>query len=286
MVDSFCPAEINLPLKHPRGSAPNYCGNCLITMKLKDYLVTVILPVYNASKFLPDCLQSLKDQTYQDIQIIAIDDHSRDNSSAILRKFKKDFKQFEVIRNKKRYGTAICYNRALKRAQGRFVAFMNPNDVNSVSRFKRQVNFLINHPKTVAVGTQFTSIDEANKKLERSNLPEGHEPIYDTIISASTLKPETVMIDRKMLPKDLLYFKHNKYPLVFTEVFVKFFQYGQVANIAQSLYFHREGVKQYGRARSRVKHTMEMVKLWLKSRNNHDYKPSLRTSLPSMLRNA
>ncbi len=255
-------------------------------MKLKDYLVTVILPVYNASKFLPECLQSLKDQSYQDIQIIAVDDHSRDNSSAILRKFKKDFKHFELIRNKKRYGTAICYNRALKKAQGRFVAFMNPNDVNSVSRFKRQVNFLINNPKTVAVGTQFTSIDEDCKKLERSKLPEDHAPIYDTILSASTLKPETVMIDRKMLPKDLLYFKHNKYPLVFTEVFVKFFQYGKVANIAQSLYFHREGVKRYENANTGIKQTVEVVKLWLKSRTNYDYRPSLRSSLPAMLRNA
>lgn len=255
-------------------------------MKLKDYLVTVILPVYNAGKFLPECLESLKEQTYKDIQIIAIDDHSRDDSPSILRKFKKEFKHFEVMRNKKRYGTAICYNRALKRAQGRFVAFMNPNDVNAISRFKRQVNFLINHPKTVAVGTQFTSIDTNFKKLERSNLPEDHEPIYDTILSASTLKPETVMVDRKMLPKDLLYFKQNKYPLVFTEVFVKFFQYGKVANIAQSLYFHREGVKQYERTSSTIKHKVAVFKLWLKSRTNHDYKPSLRTSLPAMLRNA
>jgi glycosyltransferase involved in cell wall biosynthesis len=254
-------------------------------MKLKDYLVTVILPVYNASKFLPECLQSLKDQTYQDIQIIAIDDHSRDNSPAILRKFKKEFKYFEVLRNKKRYGTAICYNRALKRAHGRFVAFMNPNDVNAISRFKRQVNFLTNNPKTVAVGTQFTSIDEDFKKLQRSKLPEDHAPIYDTILSAVTLKPETVMIDRKMLPKDLLYFKHNKYPLVFTEVFVKFFQYGKVANIAQSLYFHRSGVKRYDHAHKGVKQTMEMVKLWLKSRAYHEYRPSLRSTLPAMLRN-
>lgn len=255
-------------------------------MKLKDYLVTVILPVYNSSKFLPECLESLKEQTYQDIQVIAIDDHSRDNSPVILKKFKKDFKNFVVLNNKKRYGTAICYNRALKHAQGRFVAFMNPNDINAVSRFKRQVNFLINHPKTVAVGTQFTSINGDNKKLERSNLPEDHEPIYDTILSAATLKPETVMVDRKMLPKDLLYFKHNKYPLVFTEVFVKFFQYGKVANIAQSLYFHREGVKQYGRAQSRIKQTIAMIKLWIKSRSNYDYRPSLKTSLPAMLRNA
>lgn len=255
-------------------------------MKLKESVVTVILPVYNASKFLPECLESLKEQTYQDLQIIAVDDHSRDNSAAILRKYKKEFANFEIIRNVKRYGLSVCYNRAMKRAQGKFIAFMNPNDLNAISRFKRQVNFLLNHPKTVAVGTQFTSINEDNKKLERSNLPEANEEIYHTLLPASPVHPETVMINRTLLPKDLLYFKPKKYPLVFTEVFVKFFKYGEVANIAQSLYFHREGVKRYGRQTSKLKHITSMFKLWLASRANHEYRPSIRTSLPGILRNA
>jgi glycosyltransferase involved in cell wall biosynthesis len=255
-------------------------------MKIKDSVVTVILPVYNASKFLPECLASLQEQTYQDLQIIAIDDHSRDNSLAILKKFKKQFNNIEIHSNKKRYGLATCYNRALKKAQGRFVAFMNPNDVNAISRFKRQVNFLTQHPKTVAVGTQFTSINEVNKKLERSSLPENNADIYDNLLPASPLHPETVMVDRMMIPKDLLYFKHNKYPFVFTEVFVKFFQYGNVANIKQSLYFHREGIKRHGRNQSRVQQFVSMMRLWLSSRANHEYRPSLRTTLPAMIRNA
>lgn len=256
-------------------------------MKIKDSVVTVILPVYNAGKFLEECLRSLQEQTYQDLQIIAIDDHSKDGSHAILRRFKKEFNsKLEVYRNKKHYGVAVCYNRALKRAHGRFIAFMNPNDINSISRFKRQVNFLINHPRTVAVGTQYTSINDENKKLMRSNLPEANEEIYDNLLPASPILPETVMIDRTMLPKDLLYFKPKKYPFVFTEVFVKFFQYGKVANIAQSLYFHRETVKRYGRQTSRAKQFIMMMRLWLTSRANHEYRPSLRTTLPAMLRNA
>src|ERR1700730_12809700 len=101
-------------------------------MKLKESVVTVILPVYNAHKFLHECLSSLELQTYQSLQIIAIDDHSRDNSLAILRQYKKKFANFEIYRNKKRYGLAVCYNRALKKAEGKFVAFMNPNDVNAI----------------------------------------------------------------------------------------------------------------------------------------------------------
>jgi glycosyltransferase involved in cell wall biosynthesis len=196
----------------------------ILPMKLQTSVVSVILPVHNAGKFLEACLDSLALQSYQNLQIIAIDDHSKDDSVAILRKFKKQFANFEIYRNKKRYGLAVCYNRALKRAKGKFVAFMNPNDMNAMSRFKRQVTFLLNNPKTVAVGTQYTSIDESNKKLERSELPETHETIYDTLIHTSSMHPETIMINRELLPKDLLYFRNNKYPFIFTEVFVKFFQ--------------------------------------------------------------
>lgn len=253
-------------------------------MKLKSSVVTVILPVYNASKFLPDCINSLALQTYQDLQIIAIDDHSSDNSLQVLRHYKKQFANMEIYRNKKRYGLAVCYNRAMKRAQGKFIAFMNPHDINAISRFKRQVSFLLNNPKTVAVGTQYTRIDESNKKLDRSDLPEEHATIYDTLIHTSSLYPETVMINRELLPKDLLYFKNNKHPFIYTEVFVKFFQYGKVANIRQSLYFHREGIKRHGRKQSKVKHIVSMMKLWMSSRSNYDYKPSVRSMIPQLVK--
>lgn len=253
-------------------------------MKLKEDVVSVILPVHNAGKFLSECLESLSDQTHQSLQIIAIDDFSKDNSYAILKKFKKNLKNLEIYRNKKRYGLAICYNRAMKRAQGKFIAFMNPNDVNTISRFKRQVNFLLKNPKTVAVGSQFTQITEQNKKLEKSALPEENDEIYETLLQPEAVLPETFMINRKLLPKDLLYFKPAKYPLIFTGVFVKLFQYGKVANITQSLYMRREGVKRYGRRSSKVKQIASIMKIWLTSRSEHDYHPSLRSFFPQIVR--
>lgn len=253
-------------------------------MKLKHDVVSVILPVHNAGRFLTECLESLKGQTYQNLQIIAIDDFSKDDSFSILKKFQKEFKRVEIYKNKKQYGLAVCYNRALKRARGQFIAFMNPHDINAVSRFKRQVNFLLKNPKAVAVGTQFTNIDENNKKLERSNLPEEHEDIYENLIPASSFHPETFMINRTRLPKDLLYFKHNKYPFVFTEVFLKFFNYGIVANIAHSLYFHREGIKRSGRQLSKAKQMGSMMKLWLTSKTYNDTRPSFRTFLPQLVK--
>lgn len=255
-------------------------------MKLKSDVVSVILPVHNGARFLESCLDSLVSQTHQNLQIIAIDDFSKDESFTILKKFQKQYKNLEVYKNKKQYGFAVCFNRAVRRAHGQFITFMNQHDVNAISRLKRQVNFLTKNPKTVAVGTQYTSIDEQNRKLERSDLPEDHEVIYDNVIQGASFHPETVLINRERLPKDLLYFKHNKYPFVFTEVFLKFFNYGQVANITnQSLYYHREGIKRHsGRRASKVRQITSMVKLWIQAARYNDDRPSFRTFFPQLVR--
>lgn len=253
-------------------------------MKLKQDVVSVILPVHNAGKYLEACLESLRQQTYQNLQIIAVDDFSKDNSLEILKKFRRNWKNLEVYTNKKHYGLAICYNRAIKRTKGQFLAFMNPHDISAVSRFKRQLNFLLKNPKAVAVGTQYTNIDENNRKLERSNLPEEHEVIYQGMLKHDSFHPETVMINRERLPKDLLYFKQNNYPFLFTEVFLKFFKYGLVSNITSSLYYHRDNLKRKEKEFSKMKHATEMMKLWFIAKTHNDTRPSFRTFLPQLVK--
>ncbi len=255
-------------------------------MILKENTVSIILPVYNAGRFLAECLESLSEQAYEDIQIIAIDDLSRDNSWSILRKFQTSMSNLQIYKNKKHYGMSICYNRGLKRAKGQFLAFSNPNDLNSPNRIKRQVSYLLQNPKTVAVGTQYTRITEDNVKIERISLPQEHDTIYDNLLHTKSLYPETVMINRLLIPKDLLYFTSNRYPFIFNEVFAKLFQYGSMANIGHALYFHRVGLKRNHRRASKVEKIISTFYLWLKSRSDHDYRPSLRSSFPAIVRNA
>lgn len=261
-------------------------------MKLKESLVSVIIPIYNGGKFLPQCLESLVKQSYTNLEIIAIDDRSKDNSLKILKEFKKKLKKtcpqrsrrIEILQNKKRYGIAICYNRGLRVAQGHFLTFMNACDLVSLHRLRRQVNYLYANPKTVAIGSQYTSIDENNKPLKKSSLPQEHEEIYHTLLPSFSLKPETVLINRMLLPKDLLHFTTNKYPYVFTEVLIRLLQYGKIANLSQSLYLHRVGVGRLPRRPSKLKQTFSLLQLWLKSRSAYDYHPSLKSLFPPLVK--
>src|SRR3989344_4392867 len=96
-------------------------------------LVSIVLPVQNCESFLPACLESLLKQSYENIEIIAIDDKSRDNSLKILKYYKKQDNRIKVFSNVKKYGFPVCFNRAFKKANGQFIAFMGAQDINYIS---------------------------------------------------------------------------------------------------------------------------------------------------------
>ncbi len=246
-------------------------------------LVSIILPVCNAARHLPACLESILKQKHEKIEVIAIDDFSKDDSVAILEQYSKLDNRIKVFTNVKRYGLAVTLNRALQRAQGDFVTFMNPHDVNSVWRIKKQIDFLENNPKVVAVGTQAVTIDEKGKQVDRTNLPAEHEHIYQSFLKGIAVQLETIMINRKRIPKDLLHFTHNKYPFVYVETFMKLFQYGKFANLIQHLYYHRG--QPVGSTRITRKEKMsKFVQIAIKSVAVYDYRPSIRSFLTPAVR--
>jgi glycosyltransferase involved in cell wall biosynthesis len=200
---------------------------------ISEPLVSIILPVYNASTHLPSCLESILKQKHNKIEVIAIDDNSGDASAKILKQFRQQDRRIKVFQNVKRYGLAVCLNRAIKHAHGEFITFMNPHDINSVWRIKKQLDFLQKNPKVVAVGTQAVTIDEKGKQLEKTNLPVEHESIYSDFFKGFAVQLETIMINRQRVPRDVLHFVQNKYPFVYIEPFMKLFQYGKFANLMQ-----------------------------------------------------
>ncbi|MCL5970743.1 MAG: glycosyltransferase [Patescibacteria group bacterium] len=225
-------------------------------------LVSVVLPVQNSEKYLSACLDSLLKQNYHNIEIIAIDDNSKDNSFKILKEYKKLDNRIKVFRNVKKYGFPVCFNRAFKKVKGQFIAFMGTNDINAVSRIKKQVNFLLSNPKTVAVGTQSVITDKNNRKKGLLNYPVENAVICQSLIRGFSLNFESVMINRHLIPKDLLKFDKTPYPLFFTGFFLQIASYGELSNLPDYLYYKRKTEDQLALATVGI---ISSIKLFLKS---------------------
>ena len=111
--------------------------------------VSIVLPVYNAQNTLASCLDSLLASSYEDLEIIVIDDNSTDRSHSILKIYKKLDKRIKIYHNVKRYGQSICLNRALKHLSGRYVNFMSASDSITKDKIRKQVQYLQANKKIV-----------------------------------------------------------------------------------------------------------------------------------------
>lgn len=92
-------------------------------------LVSIIIPIYNTEKQLADCLQSAMDQSVFEIEIIAVDDASTDDSLEILRSFAQKDPRIKILANEKNLGAAGSRNRGMDASTGRWLAFLDSDDL-------------------------------------------------------------------------------------------------------------------------------------------------------------
>ena len=91
-------------------------------------MISVIVPVYNVEEYLEECLESIRKQTYQDIEVILVNDGSIDGSQAICEHFCQTDKRFRLI-NQKNQGQSVARNRGVKESVGQYILFVDSDDV-------------------------------------------------------------------------------------------------------------------------------------------------------------
>jgi glycosyltransferase involved in cell wall biosynthesis len=104
-------------------------------------LVSIIVPCYNHEKYIAECVISIFNQTYQNFELIIIDDGSNDNSFEVLTKLQKECK-FTLIHQENK-GIAVTLNRAIKEfSRGKYITFCASDDFWELSKLEKQVNFM------------------------------------------------------------------------------------------------------------------------------------------------
>jgi len=253
-------------------------------MKNDKPLISIILPVHNSSQHLKECMRSLLSQSYKNIEILAIDDDSKDDSYKTLRKFAKKDKRLRASRNVKRYGIGITLNRIIKKTKGSFIAFMDAEDVSTTDRLTKQLLYLKSNPQVVAVGTQCFFIGINDKKIGKSSFPKKNEGIYSSPLHGVSMQFETVMINKNLLPKDVLKFHTKSNPFTYSDVFLKLLPYGKFANLKNFLHYHRNHPNEYFKDLRR--NPVSFIKLWIKSKAFYEYNSPLRSFFAPIIKSA
>jgi glycosyltransferase involved in cell wall biosynthesis len=134
--------------------------------------VSVILPVYEGERYLGAAIESILAQTFEDFELIVVDDGSTDRSLAIIRSFAD--RRIRVLENPVNLGLPASLNRALEQCAGTYIARHDADDISEPARLARQVSFLDGAPEVGLVGTWYTEIDAHGRTLVGRQLPCDH----------------------------------------------------------------------------------------------------------------
>lgn len=124
-------------------------------------LLSVILPAYNAETYLEPAVRSVLQQSFEDFELIVIDDGSTDRTGQLLGKFND--RRLRVIRHERNAGLIAGLNEGIEASAGRYIARMDADDICEPTRFQRQIECLETRPELGVLGTAIRVIDEQDR---------------------------------------------------------------------------------------------------------------------------
>jgi len=174
----------------------------------KHPLVSIVVPVYNAARFMDDTIQSVLNQTYQNWELLLVDDCSSDDSVQIIKKYQKKDERIKLFELSKNSGAAIARNTGIDNSKGRYLAFLDADDLWIKNKLELQVTFM--QEKNAAFS--FTGYEFADEN-GKPNGKKVHVPqtiTYKQALKNTTIYTSTVMQDMFQLSKKLIYMPNLK----------------------------------------------------------------------------
>lgn len=161
-------------------------------------LVSVIMPTYNCGKFIAESIESVIAQTVTDWEICIVDDCSSDDTESVLRPYLQKYSNIHYTRLPKNEGPAVARTEALRRAKGKYVAFLDSDDLWTTDKLEKQVAFMEQNHILFSC-TAFRHIDETGKRLDVVRTPPKQTGYNKMLYLSNPIGNLTVMYNREVL---------------------------------------------------------------------------------------
>lgn len=167
-------------------------------------LISIIVPVYNAEKFIRETMDCVRAQTYPQWELLLVEDRSRDGSADAIKKYieEKSDTRVRLIRQPSNRGAAQARNRGVQEAEGRYIAYLDADDLWPPEKLEKELTFM-KEKEAAFVFTGYEFADEngvGTGKIVR--VPETLN--YRQALSNTTIFTTTVMFDTDKISKELL----------------------------------------------------------------------------------
>ena len=239
---------------------------------VKKPLISVIINCRNGSKFLKECIKSVLIQSYRNWEIIFFDNSSTDNSLEIIQNFKD--KRIKIFLNKKKTFLNLydARNVAIKKSHGKFITFIDVDDLWKKNKLIEQVKLLSQNPSNKIIYSNFHTLENKSKKLfpgHQKLLPSGF--ITQELLNNYCVGLPTLLISKKIFSK---YRFNKKYNIIGDfDLIIRLSKKYEIIAIQKSLAIYRLHSNNF--SLKNIDRYIEELSFWLKKNKNEKHNFSL-----------
>jgi len=230
--------------------------------------VSILVPVYNGEEFLGECLDSVRAQDFQDMEILIADDGSTDGSVALIERYATADPRIRWWNNGHNLGLAANFNRCLREAKGEYIKYVLQDDkLLAPTAVRRMVEVLDHHPAASLVGSASQILDEHSRVTEvrdyfQPGIMDGRQTIIRCLEQANLIgEPSVVMFRRAQATRG---FDAQLPQLLDLDLWFHLLEQGQFVYLAEPLCAFRHHARQQTKVnrRSGVNDGLLLIAIW------------------------
>lgn len=199
--------------------------------------ITVLMPAYNVEKYIKKTIESVLMQTYENFELIIVDDGSNDNTVSIIKSINDP--RITLILNERNMGLPYTRNKLLNLANGSYIALMDADDLCHKKRFEEQIKYLKNNPDIDIVGTRYITFGK--KILKVNSVETNPNKMKYRLIFFNSLLNSSVMIRREFLTNNKIKYRDDFKVVQDYAFWIDCSKYGEISNINKVLLKYRTG---------------------------------------------
>lgn len=169
---------------------------------LEKDLVSIITPTYNSELFISDTIESIINQSHQNWELIITDDGSKDKTIEIIKNFAKNDPRIKVFKLEKNSGAAKARNNSIKKSEGKFLAFLDSDDIWSPEKLEMQLSFLKKNPDCPLIYSAYDVINATGEKISTQSVPK--MVTYEDTLKSCAIGCLTAMINLEVTGKEYM----------------------------------------------------------------------------------
>lgn len=204
--------------------------------------VSVLMPAYNAEKYIAEAIESILSQTFKDFEFIIIDDASTDNTWKLIKQHAKKDKRIRAYRNEKNLNIAGTLNKGIKLAKSEIIARMDADDISLPARLSEQYKYLTDHKNVAVIGGDIILIDEDGNTLHKRTYEHNSKKMKKNIFRYLPFAHPTTMYRKNVVEEFGLYDK-SKSPSEDMDLWIKIGTKHDFGSISKPIFKYRTFLK-------------------------------------------